>query len=61
MEEEKKKTNFLNKAGKWGPILGGIWVGSHIAFPLLILRIPATHKYLIALDNKLPFHIPGIG
>ena len=61
MAEEKKKKNFLNKAGKWGPILGGIWVGSHIAVPLLILRIPAAQKYLIALVNKLPFNIPGIG
>ncbi len=61
MAEEKKKKNFLKKAGKWGPILGGLWVGSHIAVPLLILRIPAAQKYLIALGNKLPFDIPGIG
>ncbi len=61
MAEEKEGMTFLKKAGKWGPIIGGIWVISHIAVPLLILRIPAAQKYLIAIDNKLPFHIPGIG
>ena len=61
MAEAKKKKSFLKKAGKWGPILGGLWVGSHIAVPLFLLRIPAAQKYLIALENKLPFDIPGIG
>ena len=61
MADEKKKKNFLKKAGKWGPILGGIWVGSHIAVPLLLLRIPAAQKYLIALESKLSFDIPWIG
>ena len=61
MTEEKGQKNFLRKAGKWGPILGVAWVGSHIAVPLLLLRIPAAHKYLIAIENKLPFNIPGIG
>ena len=61
MAEKKEKQGFLKKFGKWAPLLGGIWVGSHIAVPLLLLRIPAAQKYLIALDNKLPFDIPGIG
>jgi len=61
MAEKKDKKGFLKKFGKWAPIIGGLWVGSHIAVPLLLLRIPVTHKYLIALENKLPFDIPGIG
>ena len=59
MTEEKK--GFIKKFGTWAPIIGGLWVGSHIAVPLLILRIPAAQRYLIALENKLPFDIPGIG
>ena len=61
MRETKEQKSFLKKAGKWGPIIGGIWLGSHIAVPLLLLRIPAAQKYLIAIENKLPFDIPGIG
>ena len=56
-----EKKGFIKKLGIWAPIIGGIWVGSHIAVPLLLLRIPAAQRYLIALGNKLPFHIPGIG
>ena len=59
--EEKEQKGFLKKFGKWAPIIGGLWVGSHIAVPLLLLRIPSTQKYLLALKNKLPFNIPGIG
>tara|TARA_B100001250_G_scaffold289748_1_gene251513 strand:- start:518 stop:718 length:201 start_codon:yes stop_codon:yes gene_type:complete len=59
--EEKKKKSFLKKFGKWGPIMGVLWIGSHIAVPLLLLHIPAAQKYLIALENKIPFDIPGIG
>ena len=58
MAEIKKR--FIQKLGKWAPIIGGLWIGSHIAVPLLLLRIPATQKFLIALENKLPFDIPGI-
>ena len=61
MTAEKGQKNILKKAGKWAPILGGIWIASHIAIPLLILRIPAAQKYIIALETKLPFDIPGIG
>ena len=61
MDKEKKQKGFLKKFGKWAPFLGGIWVGSHIAVPLLLLRIPSAQKYLIALENKLPFDIPGVG
>ena len=59
MAEEKK--GFIKKYGKWAPIMGGIWIGSHIAIPLLLLRIPSAQKYLIALENILHFDIPGIG
>ena len=55
-----KKKGFIKKWGKWAPIIGGLWVVSHIAVPLLVLRIPAAQKYLIALENKLPFHFSGI-
>ena len=61
MAEEKEQKAFFKKFGKWAPIIGGLWVGSHIVLPLLLLRIPAAQKYLIALENNLPFNIPGIG
>ena len=61
MPEKKEDKMLLKKFGKWAPIIGGLWVGAHIAVPLLLLRIPAAHKYLIALENNLPFDIPGIG
>ena len=61
MLEKKEKKGFIKKFGKWGPIIGGLWFGSPIAFPLLLLRIPIAQKYLIALENKLPFHFPVIG
>ena len=59
--EEKEQKGFLKKFGKWTPIIGVLWVGSHIAMPLLLLRIPSAQKYLLALENKLPFDFPGIG
>ncbi len=52
---------FLSKLGIWGPIIGGVWVASHIFVPLALMRIPIFEKYLISLDNYLPFDIPGIG
>ena len=52
---------FLSKFGKWGPILGVIWIASHIVVPLALLRIPAFQNYLISLENSLPFDLPGIG
>tara|TARA_B100001250_G_scaffold361032_1_gene338878 strand:+ start:262 stop:447 length:186 start_codon:yes stop_codon:yes gene_type:complete len=61
MAEKKEEKGSFIKFGKWVPILGGLWVGSHVAVPLLLLRIPAAQKYLIALKNKLPFDIPGMG
>ena len=60
MAEKKKEKSFFKKFGKWAPILGGLWVGSHIAVPLLLLRISAAKKYLIELENKLPIDIPGM-
>ncbi len=56
-----KERKILSKLGKWGPIVGAIWLASHILVPLALLRIPVFHKYLISLDNILPFHIPGVG
>ncbi len=61
MGEEKEQTGIVKKFGKWGPIIGVLWGVTHIAVPLLLLRIPAAQKYLQALENKLPFNIPGIG
>ena len=61
MVEEKGQKGFLKKFGKWGPVIGGIWVVLNIVAPLALLRIPAVQKYLVALGDKLPFDIPGIG
>ncbi len=61
MKEEKKQENLLKRFGKWGPIVGVAWIAINIIVPLTILRIPLVQKYLIALENKLPFDIPGIG
>ena len=61
LKEEHKESNFLKKFGRWTPIIGGIWVGSHIIIPLALLRMPIFQEYLIALESKLPFNIPGVG
>jgi len=61
MNEEQKQNSFLKKFGKWGPIIGGFWIVLNIVAPLAILRIPAIQEYLIAIKEKLPFDIPGIG
>ena len=61
MAEEKKQNGFLKKFGKWAPIIGGAWIVINIVAPLALLRIPAVQKYLVALGDKLPFDIPGIG
>ena len=59
--EKKKQANFINKAGKWAPLIGGAWIVLNVVVPLALLRIPAVQKYLIVLEDKLPFDIPGIG
>jgi len=59
MAEEKK--SFLNRFGKWTPIVAGAWIVLNIALPLALLRIPVVQKYLVAFEDKLPFDIPGIG
>ena len=61
MTEEKKKENLLKKGGKWGAIIGIAWIGLNIIVPLALLRIPAVQKYLVAIADKLPFDIPGVG
>ena len=61
MVEQKKQIGFLKKFGKWAPIIGGAWIVINIVAPLALLRIPAVQKYLVALSDKLPFEIPGIG
>ena len=61
MKEEKKQEGLLKKAGKWGPIIAGAWIGLNMLLPLALLRIPAIQRYLIAFEDKLPFEIPGIG
>ena len=61
MAEEKKQKGFLQKFGKWAPIIGGAWIVLNIVAPLALLRIPAVQKYLVAFGEKLPFDIPGFG
>ncbi len=61
MIEKKERHGFLKKFGKWAPIIGGAWVLLNIFLPLALLRIPAVQKFLVAVGEKLPFHIPGIG
>ena len=61
LKEERKGNNFIKKFGRWAPIIGIIWVGSHIIIPLALLRMPIFQEYLIALESKLPFNIPGVG
>ena len=53
--------NFIKKAGKWAPLIGATWITLNIVIPLALLRIPAVQKYLIVLEKKIPFDIPGIG
>ena len=53
--------NFIKKAGKWAPLIGGAWIVLNIVIPLALLRIPAVQKFLVVLEDKLPFDIPGIG
>ena len=59
--EDKEEKGFLKKFGKWAPIIGGAWIVLNIVLPLALLRIPAVQKVLVAVGDKLPFDIPGIG
>ncbi len=59
--EKEKGMSFIKKAGKWAPLIGGAWIVLNIVVPLALLRIPAVQKYLVVLEDKLPFDIPGIG
>lgn len=61
MTKEKQKESLLKKGGKWGTIIAAAWIGLNIILPLALLRIPAVQKYLVALGDKLPFNIPGLG
>ncbi len=61
MAEEKEQQGLLKKFGKWAPIIGGFWIVLNIVAPLALLRIPPVQKYLVALGDKLPFDIPGVG
>ena len=61
MAEENQKKSLLKKGGKWGAIFGAAWIGLNIVVPLALLRIPAVQTYLVALERKLPFDIPGVG
>ncbi len=60
-QEQNNQMSFLKKAGQWGPIIGGAWIALNILLPLALLRIPVVQKYLVTLEEKLPFDIPGIG
>ena len=59
--EKEKGMSFIKKARKWAPLFGGAWIVLNIVVPLALLRIPAVQKYLVVLEDKLPFDIPGIG
>ena len=59
--EKEKGMSFIKKAGKWAPLVGGAWIVLNIVVPLALLRIPAVQKYLVVLEDNLPFNIPGIG
>ena len=61
MVEETNQKGFLKRFGKWAPIIGGAWIALNIIVPLVFFRLPAVQKYLVALEDKLPFNIPGIG
>ena len=60
-QEKEKAMSFIKKAGKWAPLVGGAWIVLNIVIPLALLRIPVVQKYLVVLEDKLPFDIPGIG
>ncbi len=59
--EKNNQMSFIKKAGKWAPLIGGAWIVLNIVLPLALLQIPAVQKYLVVLEDKLPFDIPGIG
>tara|TARA_Y100001968_G_C19334842_1_gene706245 strand:- start:252 stop:488 length:237 start_codon:yes stop_codon:yes gene_type:complete len=61
MAEGKEQKGFFKKFGKWTPVIGGAWIILNIVLPLALLRIPAVQKSLVALGDKLPFDIPGMG
>ena len=61
MAEEREQKGFLKKFGKWAPIIGVTWVVLNIVLPLALLRVPVVQKFLVALADKFPFDIPGIG
>lgn len=61
MSEEKDQKGFLKKFGKLAPIIAGAWIVLNIVLPIALLRIPAVQKFLVAIGDKLPFDIPGIG
>tara|TARA_Y100001968_G_C19365079_1_gene722070 strand:- start:1199 stop:1384 length:186 start_codon:yes stop_codon:yes gene_type:complete len=61
MNEGNDQKGFLKKFGKWAPIIGGAWIILNIVLPLALLRVPFVQKYLVAIQDKLPFDIPGIG
>ncbi len=60
-EQPKGLRGLLKKSGRIGAIIGFVWIALNIALPLALLRVPAVQRWLVALDNNLPFHIPGIG
>ena len=59
--EKKKQVNFIKKAKKFAPLVGLAWIVLNVVIPLALLRIPAVQNYLVVLEKKLPFDIPGIG
>ena len=53
--------SFIKKTGKWAPLIGVSWIALNIVVPLALLRIPSVKKYIVLLEDKLHFDIPGLG
>ena len=57
--ETNSQMSFIKKAGKWAPLIGGTWIILNIVVPLALLRLPFVQKYIVVLEDKLPFDLPG--
>ncbi len=58
---QNKQLNFIKRTEKWGPIIGGEWIALNLVVPLALLPITVIHRFLVKIENKLLFDIPGIG
>ena len=58
--KKEKGMSLIKKAGKWAPLVGGAWIVLNIVVPLSLIRIPSVQRYLVVVEDKFPFDIPGI-